>query len=274
VSVFSYKVGGESLSLEEIGRRAAENGTPLNSVVEGAVEQAYKEWCKPGDIAIDCGAAWGRHTFGLWMTVKPTGHVYGFDALPERIEALANRAKRRRNTPLITFRHIALGNRTGTAIFTRVVGTPGSTGYSALKLMWQPRDTTLEEFPVSIGMIDDLIRPEHRARIAFIKTDLEGGDFDALRGGSEVISRSRPLIVSEFSGHFAARAYGFTEDEFFRFFSDHDYAVFDFFGEPYAHDAFNAENMLAEIVAVPNEKMGTNIHQKVAEFMVGKLQCA
>jgi hypothetical protein len=50
--------------------------------------------------------------------------------------------------------------------------------------------------------------------------------------------------------------------------------LFDFFGEPYTHDAFNAETMLAEMVAVPNEKMGTDIHHKVAEFMVSKLRRA
>jgi FkbM family methyltransferase len=272
--MFCYEVDGESLSLGQLRARAADNGISLASVVEGAVAHAYQEWCKPGDIAIDCGAAWGRHSFGLWGTVKPTGHVYAFDALPERIEDLVNRVEQQKNTPVITFQHVALGRRTGTAVFTRVVKGPRNTGYSALKMLWPQRDAVLEEFSVSIARIDDLIRPEHRARIAFIKSDLEGGDFDALRGASTVISQSRPLIVSEFSGHIAARTYGFTEDEFFRFFSDQDYAVFDFFGQPYTRAIFvsHAQGVLPQITAVPNEKTGSGIQQKIAEFMIGKLR--
>src|SRR4051812_42993440 len=104
--MFCYDVDGESLSLAQLQMRAADNGVTLDSVVEGAVAHAYKEWCKPGDIAIDCGAAWGLHTFGLWRTVNPTGHVYGFDALPERIKDLVNRAEQQKNTPLITFQHV------------------------------------------------------------------------------------------------------------------------------------------------------------------------
>jgi len=54
---FYYEIGGESLSQEQLRMRAADNGTTLDSVVEGAVAHAYQEWCKPGDVdpAKNCG---------------------------------------------------------------------------------------------------------------------------------------------------------------------------------------------------------------------------
>jgi len=130
----------------------------------------------------------------------------------------------------------------------------------------------MEEILVTMDTIDRLLPPPHKACVSYMKLDLEGGEFDAFLGADETISLSRPLIVSEFGGHKTASTYGFAEGDFFEFFEQKDYSLFDFFAQAYTRQTFNEEGVLPQIIAIPNEKIVTGIHHKVARFMLGKLR--
>jgi len=267
-----YDLDGEKLTLDDINTIAARGELPLWSLVEHAVVHSYREWCKPGDIAIDCGAADGWHTFGLCVSVKPDGHVYAFEALPEKIDFLKRRAIDWSHAEQVTFHQVALGSAPGIRSFNRIRLPNGSTGYSSLVRTWAPAGAEIEEISVMMGTIDQLIPAQHKASISYIKLDLEGGEFGAFLGAEKTISLSRPLIVSEFGGCAAASTYGFTEGEFFEFFDRKHYSLFDFFAQSYTRQTFNEEGVLPQVIAIPNEKIAAGIHHKVARFLLDQLR--
>jgi hypothetical protein len=53
------------------------------------------------------------------------------------------------------------------------------------------------EMPVSVTTIDALALQD----VGFVKIDVEGGDIDVIDGGRETISRDRPNMVVEITGH-------------------------------------------------------------------------
>ena len=63
---------------------------------------------------------------------------------------------------------------------------------------------------------------------AFVKMDIEGGEFDALSGAIDILGRHRPLIVSELNGWTAANPTG-TEiaKEALHLLTSFDYSLWD-----------------------------------------------
>jgi hypothetical protein len=85
--------------------------------------------------------------------------------------------------------------------------------------------------------------------------DAEGADFFVLQGGARLIKRNRPLIVFEGWGVKAglAKLYGYTKEEFFGFFNEIDYVLYDTAGlrfNPALWEAFT----LNDFIAIPKDK--------------------
>ena len=111
-----------------------------------------------------------------------------------------------------------------------------------------------------------MIPQEQKLKTTFIKLDLESGEYDALNGATDVIAAGRPLIVTEFGGNASGTQYGFSGDEFFSFMRAIGYTCFDLFGEPYTVEDYYDSTVIGAIVAVPNEKLDTNIHKNIGLF--------
>lgn len=72
--------------------------------------------------------------------------------------------------------------------------------------------------------VDDLLS-EATYRCRFIKVDAEGHDFKILMGSKNTLSNQRPIVLFEFSGMMACKAYGITPSEWYGFFQDLDYKL-------------------------------------------------
>jgi hypothetical protein len=69
--------------------------------------------------------------------------------------------------------------------------------------------------------------------LRFVKLDLEGGEFLALEGGVATLKTHRPLIVFENDQDRSAGNYGYSKEEWFRFFDGIGYTLFTLWGQPY-----------------------------------------
>jgi FkbM family methyltransferase len=87
--------------------------------------------------------------------------------------------------------------------------------------------------------------------IRFIKLDLEGGEYNAVRGALSVLATDRPVIAME-NSIYSPRINGYSIDEYFEFYRSIGYTPVTFLGE-----VMTAENIfeLWYAWAAPNEKV-------------------
>ncbi|HEV7268451.1 MAG TPA: FkbM family methyltransferase [Falsiroseomonas sp.] len=202
-------------------RRAA--GRPVE--VEALLRSFYGGFLKPGDIALDLGAFKGTHTMPLAEAVRGEGGaVHAFEPNPE----LAAMLRRRCAHPAlvhVTLHEAAAGLEDGEAEFVLAVDSLGCSGLRQRE--YDRPDMRTRTIRVRTARLDTALAGLER--LAFIKADLEGGEFDALRGGAALIARTRPAIGFEF-GSRSYSAYGVEPGEVFDWFAARDYVLFDILG--------------------------------------------
>lgn len=141
-----------------------------------------------GDIAIDAGGCWGETTMYFAHEVGPKGKVVSFEFIP------SNLAVMRAN--------IAANPELGSRVI--LVEQP-IWNYSGLKLYyvdWGPgsRVTDDEKRYQYDGTcetitIDDMVEQQDLPRVDFIKMDIEGAEFPALKGAEKTIRKYRPKLA-------------------------------------------------------------------------------
>jgi FkbM family methyltransferase len=146
--------------------------------------------CKamPGDIAIDAGGCWGETTLYFAHEVGPQGQVVSFEFIPSNLGVM--RANLEEN-PELSQRIILVEN----PIWS----------HSGLKLYyvdWGPGSRITEDEKryqydgtCETITIDDVVAQKGLLRVDFIKMDIEGAEFPALRGAEQTIRNYRPKLA-------------------------------------------------------------------------------
>ncbi len=167
--------------------------------------QVMKRVLRRDSACIDIGAHKGS-ILSEMLKLAPDGSHHAFEPLPYLAANL------RQTFPKVTIHEKALSDYTGVAEFIYVENAPG---YSGLKARIYDRpDPLLRRISVAVARLDDLI-PDSQ-NIDFIKLDIEGGEFHALRGAIKTIRRCQPIIVLE-AGHKSTGQYGIGPDQFYDF---------------------------------------------------------
>lgn len=209
-----------------MGRQGA--GQVIGKHFENIIQTFYQNVLSPGDCAIDIGANFGLHTLPMADAVGPSGRVLAFEPIPHVREALADRIKKAGKEDIVELHQVALSDKVGQAEFCVVVA---DVGYSGLKAKHYPFETEKQLIQVTVERLDRFAEPYDS--IGFIKIDVEGGEFPALRGASRTLATKRPVIVFESAKEQSARSYGYTSRELFDFFSGLDYELCDVLGCPF-----------------------------------------
>ena len=189
---------------------------------ETILEQQYRRFLKPDATIIDIGAHAGRHT-RAFVEIAPRGRVIAVEPLPDKAAAL-----RREFGTTITLFEGALGEREGRTTFVWAQGTPEESGLKRRNYN-DPANANPTEIEVEIGTLDGLGRALQRCD--FIKIDVEGAELTALRGGTALLDRLRPVVSVEF-GRPAYSVYGHEAGELFDFAEQRNYRLHDIFLNP------------------------------------------
>lgn len=151
------------------------------------------------DTVYDVGANIGFYTvlFSSWVSDK--GRVIAFEPDPKNIELLSQNVLTN-NCQNVVIRDCALAETKGKRTFSvdRLTGSTGFLGSGptyAETIFGRAQESLLK---VKTSTIDDEARQWGAPRL--IKMDIEGGEFDTLRGGAAVLNDYRPIVVSELSG--------------------------------------------------------------------------
>lgn len=149
----------------------------------------------PGDTAIDGGAGGGMHACPMARRVGPTGHIHAFEAHPKHVAWLSHVADRDGLRPQLSIYQTAIGKQLGEVQFMTNRDDSGLSHNQYGNDVISHRRSNEASISSPLTTIDHVVGTS--SRVSFIKLDLEGGDFDALRGATAVIDASRPVIAFE-----------------------------------------------------------------------------
>jgi FkbM family methyltransferase len=139
------------------------------------------------------------------IEVASKGKHFAFEPIDELYDNLKIKFKN------VNLHKIALSNVKGSTVFYNVITGQGVSG---LKQREYDREHKTIEIKVETDLIDNII-PEN-LKIDFMKFDIEGGEYDAMRGGEKTIRRNKPIIVFEFEKG-ASDKYGSTPEMMYDF---------------------------------------------------------
>jgi len=201
----------------------------LYEVVVGNICKSYER----GGIFIDCGAHVGEHSKNMIVN-KSCRHLVAIEAIPELCSVIEKSLTNFDTKKDLL--NIAVGNRVGVTSF-QVANH--AIGYSGIEKRENINVLDWTEISVGISSLDGLITQKNN--VSLIKLDLMGGEFNALQGAKKILNSSFPLIVFENSLKEASNQYGYNKEDFFKFFDEVNYVVFDFFGNHVNSDYWDDE---------------------------------
>lgn len=174
---------------------------------------------KNGDICIDVGANIGQYTYPLSKLVGPKGKVFSFEPVAHAFRILKNVVKKLKLNN-VNIQQVALGDRKGKGRFILTFGG----GY-----FWDGKEINCKTQKVKFETLDALSEKlPVLSRVSFIKCDVEGTELMVVKGGKNLISKARPIILCEIEKRWTKR-YGYFPEEIFNFLSRLGYKPFIFF---------------------------------------------
>jgi len=166
--------------------------------MDGAYEIELVDFLRPyvqGKVFFDIGANVGNYTLTL---AKDARKIFSFEASPSNariLEGFINRAQLS-NIELI---NMAVKDKSGDTISIFI--SPDTTGNYSQFLDYGHGSETI----LSVAL-DDFIVQRDIGKVDVIKIDIEGGEFDAIRGAEKLINRDHPLLLVEFNSIIADHA--------------------------------------------------------------------
>lgn len=154
-------------------------------------------------VCIDVGCYRGSILDKL-VRNSPSGIFFAFEPIPYLYHSLQTRYSKYSN---VTIFDVALSNKNGFTEFQYVISNPPYSGIKKRKYK-NPNEKVLQTV-VKTRCLDDVI--DLKLPIAFMKIDVEGGEYHVIKGGINTIKKHKPLIVFE-HGLGAANYYDVTPD--------------------------------------------------------------
>ena len=113
-----------------------------------------------------------------------------------------------------------MANEEGETTFQFVKNAPAYSGI--LKREYKVENPEVEELKVPLKTLDSII--PYSTKIDFIKIDVEGGEFNVIKGAKKLLIKDKPNIIFEF-GLGASNFYGSTPDKLFDYLTDINYKI-------------------------------------------------
>jgi FkbM family methyltransferase len=231
--------------------------------LEFVLENMYKAFLKPGDLAIDGGANRGRHTLPMADCVGTGGEIIAFEAIPDLAADLRQKTA---DLPVSVFNK-ALALKPGRVSFFHCVERDWRSGIQARKFI-----QSLDTVQIEVEAVDLDSAVERTRRVAFMKFDLEGGEYDAIRGAESIIERCHPLIVAEHGGLEGASLYGYDNLEYYEFWKKSGYTIIDLLGRFVTAESFQKPDVWYFAALNLQDESHRNILEMFPAFLISASQ--
>jgi len=204
-----------------------------------------RQQCKPGDVVLDIGAHIGLFSSIAGKIVGSSGKVYAFEPSPKTNALLQKTISINQLMPVVHVRNEAMGNAVGKTVFYISDGEADNSN-SMISYM---QDRKLHGIDVTILTIDTLVKQEHLSKVNFIKIDVEGAEYDAIRGGEQTFRELRPVCILAIHPD-PIEAKGDKLEDIYDFVSNLSYHI-TYEGKPISKDIFCANKKLIDLHLLP-----------------------
>jgi len=172
-----------------------------NGVFEPYTTQVIKRNISSGDIVIDIGANIGYFTLIMAKCIRENGKVFSFEPEPKNFELLKKNVEINNYSNVILEKK-AIGNKTGTTNLY-LADKKNNVFSSGMHRIFRSDLVSQIPDPISVNIIklDDYLQDlKFIKKIRLIKIDVEGAEFDVLKGMNKILDENKEIeIVMEFS---------------------------------------------------------------------------
>jgi FkbM family methyltransferase len=157
---------------------------------EDEVEEYFTP--KDGEIVVDVGAHIGHYTIISSKRVGQNGRVIAIEAHPDNFEILNRNIKLNKLTNVIPLNYAVYSKQTKLKLYLPVE-EPGFTIYNTIMIN---RAKTDEKFiEVNANTLDYLLQQNGIRDANWIKIDVEGAEFEVLKGAHNILSNSKDIAL-------------------------------------------------------------------------------
>jgi len=142
---------------------------------------------------------------------SPSGEHKAFEPVPESYNQLAIKYDQKN----VSIYNIALNDKVGVSSFNYVIGAPAYSGIK--KRDYDGKNPEIKVIDVKTDTLDNILSQDYH--VDLIKIDVEGAEFNVLKGAYKTISRCKPVIIFEF-GLGASDYYNVTPNDFYEYISN------------------------------------------------------
>jgi FkbM family methyltransferase len=149
---------------------------------------------KEGDIVVDIGAHIGLYTIISSKRVGANGKVVAIEAHPNNFEMLNRNIELNQLTNVIPLNYAVYSKETKVKLYLPS-GESGFTKYNTIMPNWI---NTREKFvEVNANTLDYLLQLNEirQEEVNWIKIDVEGAEFEVLKGATNVLSKSKDIAI-------------------------------------------------------------------------------
>jgi FkbM family methyltransferase len=147
---------------------------------------------KQGDIVVDIGAHLGRYTIISSKRVGTNGKVIALEAHPGNFEMLNRNIKLNQLTNVIPLNYAVYSKETKIKLYL----PEEESGYTIYNTIMSNRAGTEDKFvEVNANTLDFLLQLKGITDVNWIKIDVEGAEFEVLKGATNVLSKSKDIAL-------------------------------------------------------------------------------
>src|SRR5215204_7240088 len=153
---------------------------------------------KEGDIVVDIGAHMGRYTIISSKRVGANGKVVAIEAHPSNFEMLKSNIKLNQLTNVIPLNYAAYSKETKINLYLPDEESGYTMHHSIMSnyVFTKYKDKTEDKFvEVSANTLDYLLQLTEITDVNWVKIDVEGAEFEVLKGASNVLSKSKDIAL-------------------------------------------------------------------------------